>query len=415
MMGAYRDDGGLPRMTDHDLDSRPTLRASVHAVPTDDPDRVAFVDSERLVPGGVVLTVAAASLVELFRGMFTLGELLEAFKATPDGVPEAAVRAVATALDHALLLDSPAFAAYLAGRERRPSCVGAYPGDPALIPAALDGLFTLPNGPGRPRPFRDGPRLRALLVPHMDYGRGNVTYAHGYRELAERCRATVFVVVATSHYSAHRFTLTRKDFTTPLGTAPTDQAAVDRLAGDYGPGLFDDPLAHLPEHSIELEVLWLQHLFGGRDFTVVPLLVGSFGDATRDGVSPAAKPDIARMVAALRRLDASLGDAGCFVISGDLAHVGPKFRDPDPVSAGQLAACKLQDERLLATFASPDPDAYAAVIAGERDARRVCGFPPTWLTLAALRPRRGRTLHYQQYVAPDGFESVSFAAAVFED
>ncbi len=415
MMGAYRDDGGLPRMTDHDLDFRPTLRAAVHAVPTDDPDRVAFVDSERLAPGGVVLTAAAASLAELFRGTFTLGELVDAFNATPDGVPEAAVRAVAAALDHALLLDSPAFAAYLAGRERRPSCVGAYPGDPALIPAALDGLFTLPDGPGRPGPFRDGPKLRALLVPHMDYGRGNVTYAHGYKELAERCRATVFVVVATSHYSGHRFTLTRKDFTTPLGTVPTDQAAVDRLVSDYGPGLFDDPTAHLPEHSIELEVLWLQHLFAGRDFTVVPLLVGSFHDATEGGVSPGARPDIARMVGALRRLDESLGDAGCFVVSGDLAHIGPKFRDLKPVSPAQLAASKLQDARLLATFATPDPDAYAAVIGAEQNARRVCGFPPTWLTLAALRPARGRALHYQQYVAPDGHESVSFAAAVFED
>ena len=402
-------------MPDYDRDFRPMLRASVEAYATDDPGRVVLVDADRLVPGGVVMPEADARLRELFTGMFTLGELIDAFAEVPDGVPEAALRRAVAAFDRGLLLESEAFAEYLDGPERRPACVGVYPGDPALIPAALDGLFTLPNGPGRPCPFRDGPRLRALLAPHMDYARGNVTYAHAYKELAERCRATVFVVVATSHYSGCRFTLTRKNYTTPLGTVPTDQAAIDRLVSDYGPGLFDAPTAHLPEHSIELEVLWLQHLFGDRKFTVVPLLVGSFHDATEGGVSPAARPDIARMVAALRKLDESLGDAGCFVISGDLAHIGPKFRDPKPVSPAQLAACKRQDERLLATFATPDPDAYAAVIRDEQDARRVCGFPPTWLTLAALRPARGRTLHYQQYVAPDGHESVSFAAAVFED
>ena len=402
-------------MTDHDLDFRPSLRATVEAYATDDPGRVVLVDTDRLVPGGVVMPVAEAGLRELFTGMFTLGELIEAFAEAPDGVPEAVLRRVVADFDRGLLLESDAFFEYVEGPDRRPSCVGAYPGDPALIPAALDGLFTLPDGPGRPGPFRDGPKLRALLVPHMDYGRGNVTYAHGYKELAERCRATVFVIVATSHYSGHRFTLTRKDFTTPLGTVPTDQASIDRLAADYGDGLFDDATAHLPEHSIELEVLWLQHLFAGREFTIVPLLVGSFQDATQAGVSPGARPDIARMVAALRKLDESLGDAGCFVISGDLAHIGPKFRDPEPVSPAQLAACQLQDARLLATFATPDPEAYAAVIRDEQNARRVCGFPPTWLTLAALRPARGRALHYQQYVAPDGHESVSFAAAVFED
>ena len=38
---------------------------------------------------------------------------------------------------------------------------------------------------------------------------------------------------------------------------------------------------------------------------------------------------------------------------------------------------------------------------------------PMWLTLAAARPTTGRVLHYQQFVHPEGFESVSFAAAAF--
>ena len=46
-----------------------------------------------------------------------------------------------------------------------------------------------------------------------------------------------------------------------------------------------------------------------------------------------------------------------------------------------------------------------------------CGFClqacPTYLTLEAIRPRKGKVLHYQQFVHPQGFESVSFAAAAF--
>ena len=55
------------------------------------------------------------------------------------------------------------------------------------------------------------------------------------------------MIVGTSHYSSHRFTLTRKDFKTPLGVVPTDQGYIDRLVRHYGDGLFDDELlAHLP-------------------------------------------------------------------------------------------------------------------------------------------------------------------------
>ena len=58
------------------------------------------------------------------------------------------------ALDAALFLAGPTFDAYLSGPERRPSCLGCYPDDPAAIRGQLDGLFTAPGGPGLPGPVR---------------------------------------------------------------------------------------------------------------------------------------------------------------------------------------------------------------------------------------------------------------------
>ena len=65
-------------------------------------------------------------------------------------------------------------------------------------------------------------------------------------------------------------------------------------------------LAHVPEHSIELEVVFLQYLHEGkRAFRIVPLLVGSFHDCIQmGGISPANRLDIARMIEALRRAEA---------------------------------------------------------------------------------------------------------------
>src|SRR5262249_29519398 len=157
---------------------------------------------------------------------------------------------------------------------------GGYEGEPAALRRQLDGLFTSRKGAGKPHEPRPDGRLRAALLPHIDYPRGGATYTWGFKEVVERTDASLFVIVGTSHYSGHRFTLTRKHFLTPLGVTPTDQGYIDCLVRHYGDGLFDDELmAHLPEHSIELEVVFLQYLYEDlRPIRIVPLVVGSFED-----------------------------------------------------------------------------------------------------------------------------------------
>ena len=398
-------------------DYRPRLRPSIGPVQSLQPGQIGLVDTQRLVPGGLTLSTVALPILRQFNGEHTLGEIQDAIGPQ---LPWDALTQFVAMLDETLFLDSPMFEEYLTSRERLPSCVGTYPDEPDAIRVMLGNLFTAKDGPGTPlaTSSRCDPaeRLRAVLVPHMDYKRGGVTYGWGFKELIERTDASLFVIVATSHYSHHRFTLTRKNFTTPLGTVETDQAYLDRLVNYYGDGLFADPYAHLPEHSIELEVLLLQYLLERhRPFRIVPLLVGSFHDCIQEGVSPQAKPDIARMVRALQHAEAEAGERVCYIISGDLAHIGPKFHDPEPIHPVWLAASKAQDERLLAELTAANPSTYFDVIANEGDARRICGLPPTWLTLQTIQPRSGHVLHYQQYIHPMGHESVSFASAAFYD
>ena len=72
------------------------------------------------------------------------------------------------------------------------------------------------------------------------------------------------------------------------------------------------------------------------------------------------------------------------------------------------------EKALVAAFLEAvSPAGYFRVICEEKDRRRVCGFPPTFTVLEAVRPRQGRLLHYDQYVHPRGYESVSFASVGF--
>jgi AmmeMemoRadiSam system protein B len=402
------------------VQERPQLRRYVEPVQDyKDPKHVYLVDRLGLATAPERVTVQEFHWLRLCDGQRSLRDIqVEAVRlAGGELLPLDLFAGLVRKLEDALLLDGPAYRRLVDNPIRPPRCIGCYEGEPRALRRQLERLFTGPGGPGLPRQTAPAGRLRATLIPHIDYPRGGSTYAWGFKELVEATPASLFVIIGTSHYSTHRFTLTRKDFETPLGIVRTDQDYIDRLVRHYGPGLFDDELgAHLPEHSIELEIVFLQYLYEGkRPIRIVPLVVGSFGDCLDAGVSPGASADIGRMVDTLRRLDAESTEPVCYIISGDLAHIGPKFGDPERVAPASLELSRRQDQALLDKAVAVDSAGYYRVIAGERDARRICGLPPTYTVLEALRPKGGKLLHYDQYVHPRGFESVSFASVAFYD
>jgi AmmeMemoRadiSam system protein B len=399
---------------------RPRLRPFLAAAQDEeDPNFMILWDQLGLSEGPRRVSLLEFLWLQMFDGRRTLREIQTEAMRQAYGrlLPLELFTTLVQKLDEALFLDGPRFRDRLENPVREPSCIGCYEADPDALREQLRRLFTGPNGPGLPGEPRPDGRLRAALVPHIDYRRGGATFAWGFKEVFERtAAAALFVIVGTSHQPVRqRFTLTRKHFKTPLGIVPTDQAYIDRLVAHYGDGLFDDELiAHLPEWSIELEVVFLQYLYENRrPFRIVPLVVGSFQDSVEAGSLPSFREDIARMTEALRRAEAETREPICYLISGDLAHIGPKFGDRGPVADPFLTHSREQDHAILRQAEAADPTGYFRVIADEGDRRRICGLPPTYTVLEAVRPGRGKLLHYDQYVHPRGVESVSFASVAF--
>ncbi|HKB38875.1 MAG TPA: AmmeMemoRadiSam system protein B [Gemmataceae bacterium] len=396
---------------------RPRLRPGLAAERDNDPRYLHLWDPHRLSDQVVRVDCVEFNALRLFDGTRSLDtvqlEMVHRFGGAI--VPVEALAGLVRRLDAALFLDSPRLRGLLGSRPREPACVGCYPADPDELRRQLRSLFTHLRGPGLPRDVEPDGHLIAALLPHIDYDRGRASYAWGFKEVFEHTRASLFVIIATSHYSRERFILTRQDFKTPLGLVSTDQDYIDRLVAAFGDGLFNDPFAHVPEHSIELEVVFLQYLYAARrPIRIVPLLVGSFeDDCVQTGKSPTTVEDIARMVQALREVGGQLKEPVCYIISGDLAHIGPKFGDDGPLTRSFLEHSRTQDQALIRAAEAASPADYFRVIVEEQDRRRICGFPPTITLLEAIRPERGRLLHYDQFVDPDGHESVSFASLAF--
>ena len=252
----------------------------------------------------------------------------------PDGRPGKPRRR----LDRAMVLDGPTFGSFrddYARQAVRPAAFAgrSYAGARRRLAGPARPVLR-PGRRGRPAstPGRRADSLRGVVCPHIDFQRGGPVYTWAYKDLVERSDAEVFVILGVAHqYCANRFALTRKHFDTPLGLVKTDRRYVDRLAAHAGAHLFDDELAHRTEHSIEFQAVFLQYLLGGRrDFTIVPILVGSFHDLMGEGADPIESDEVRRFVEALR--DGRGGDRARKVPCITIALCERGFRDP--ISAG---------------------------------------------------------------------------------
>ena len=294
--------------------------------------------------------------------------------------------------------------AFLAGR--------SYPPDGSALGQMLEQMLQHPEGPaGTPHPVRDP--IHALIAPHIDFMRGGVGYAWAYGRLDQRTDAELFVICGTAHGGTSRpFALCAKDFETPLGPVRTDRALVEELKRRCPDLLAVDDIAHRAEHSIEFQVILLQHLLGAtRPFRILPILCGSFHEWILAGQLPSDDPGVQSVLEALRELISAQEKPVCLVAGADLAHVGARFGDPGPITPDLLRWIEGQDRQMLEPVAAGDPEGFFRFVSREKDRRRICGLPPVYTLLHLMRGRTGQLLHYGQ--APDPQGVVTFCSITF--
>lgn len=408
-----------------ELTHRPKLRpVEAFPVETAGGKGIALRDPAGFTPSVLVLTPPLLDIVSLFDGEHTLLDIQEVImRRHGELLFGERLEEICAMLDQHGFLESEGFARRLEAIESafrasatRPAAHagGAYAAEPEALRQEIGGFFTHPEGPGPVGAPADRPPIHAIMAPHIDFHRGGPTYAWAYRELAERSDADLFVIFGTCHAGMpDPFALTLKDYETPLGAARVDREFVDALQRRYGEDLQASELAHRAEHSIEFQAVFLRHLFAGqREFTIVPLLASFLHESLMSGKGPEADPRVPRFVDALREtLDASRRRV-CLVAGVDLAHVGPRFGDPEPVGPAELARVAREDQAMLEAVVAVDPAAFYASVERDDDRRRICGLSPIYTFLRCLPRCAGSLLRYAQWPDPGG--TVTFASLAFE-
>lgn len=205
--------------------------------------------------------------------------------------------------------------------ERPPAVAGAfYPGDPAELESTVDDLLAGVDVPA------DEPLAAAYVVPHAGYRYSGATAALVYARLRAHAAEVRRIVLVGP---AHRVPLTGSAvpttarWITPLGAVEIDRAAAGRLSA-AGCAVPDDA-PHAPEHSLEVQLPFLQRAVPG-----VPVLPVTVGVSTVDEVA-----DMIGKVAA----------GAVLVCSTDLSHYQPD------------AVARAQDERTARAIEAGRADA----------------------------------------------------------
>lgn len=241
-------------------------------------------------------------------------------------------------------------------------------------------------------------QLLALVIPHAGYVYSGAVAGHAYRYLRESGAAYDSVVLIGSAHHAFvdgASVYGEGGFASPLGEVAVDSELARVLVEGGGS---DDAAPHLPEHSLEVQLPFLQSVLKG--FKIVPVLLGPrLAERKEQGISEV-------LAAAIK------GKRTLLLASTDMSHY-PSY-----------GAAREVDERTLRAIASLDADAIdraldEAMAAGYTNLdTALCGESAVRLVLRtalALGADKGLILNYANSgdVSGDKSQVVGYGAVAF--
>ena len=273
----------------------------------------------------------------------------------------------------------------------RPSILSGswYPAGREALAAAVAGYLRAGGASCAARPV-------LALAPHAGYAYSGPSAGRVYAALRGWDYDRVFILAPSHRARLDRVSVAPYDaYATPLGEAAVDVAAARRLAA--APGWGSVEAAHAVEHAEEIQLPFLQTLWGDR-LRIVPILVPPLaGDRRREAAAALAPWCDGRSL---------------LLVSTDLTHYGADygfipFTDRVPERLEQL------DRGALDLVLARDPEGLAAY--GARTGITMCGLEAAALALSApLPPGGGEVIAYARSADRDGDfrRSVSYAGLV---
>jgi len=275
---------------------------------------------------------------------------------------------------------------------RRPAVAGSfYEGTEGALRRQIEDCYTHSLGPGRVPSLsskKEG-NILGLISPHAGYVYSGPVAAWGFYQVIEEEVPEVVVILGPNHrgFGAPVAIMPKGEWETPLGKVKIDEELAGKIITTL-PLIEPDEAAHRMEHSLEVQLPFLQYGYG-ENLKIIPICMMRQDLRTSRRVGEALANTLE-------------GKNGLIIASTDLTHYQP----------GELA--EKQDKRALEAILSRSPEKLSEVVS--RYGISMCGPGPVMAMLTAtsfLGARKSRLLKYAtsgditgDYSAVVGYASV---------
>jgi len=159
-------------------------------------------------------------------------------------------------------------------KERIPAVAGTfYEGSEKKLKNQIEECFLSKIGVGKlPEVNPKGDRkIFGLICPHAGYMYSGPVASHGFYELAKDGIPSNVIILGPNHHGTGKsISVSKQDFwQTPLGKIEINKKLIQSITADSNI-VYEDDAAHLLEHSIEVQLPFLQYLYGNK-FKLVPI------------------------------------------------------------------------------------------------------------------------------------------------
>lgn len=254
----------------------------------------------------------------------------------------------------------------------------------------LEACFLGDFGPGKIPSVgeKTGERnILSIVSPHAGYYYSGQVAAHGFYALASVGRPETVVIIGPSHYGWPGVALMSSGFwESPLGLTEID-TELARAIQQKSVVISEADRPHRSEHSLEVELPFLQYVFGAESFKIVPIAMGFMDYKTSkevgEGVASAIKESEKEVF---------------IVTSTDLTHYGAMYGYV-PVGTSPMekviAWVHETDGKIIKTIESLDAEGLIDLVINE--GLTMCGCAPVAagiIAAKALGGTKGKTLKY---------------------
>jgi hypothetical protein len=247
-----------------------------------------------------------------------------------------------------------------------------YPGNEKNLRQQIEECFLDKRGIGTIPSFKKvGHPLKGLVVPHAGFVYSGAIASHSYARLADHGFADTFIILGPNHtgMGSGVSVMTEGAWRTPFGTVPLDSL----LAQTISTGIIDqDATAHTYEHSIEVQLPFLQYIARGRKFEFVPVCMMMQDYETVQEVGAIIT-------------EASLKSKKNIVIiaSSDFSHAGFNYRSMPPQGMRVDKYAEKQDTIAIQSILALDPKGLIKTV--EEYNITMCGYGPVAAMLFAAK------------------------------